>query len=196
MIPDPRCLVCTSPATRIAVEELRSKGASIRDIESRVRRSRSSIARHLKHAENPPLALRQRHRRQLAQPRRWKADGRCPTCGVLPDDPDPKALIRRAERALNYAETIVMKAVEDKDDRLALQALDRARASLEQLMKVHGMLHPGGVQDNRRVTNIFEGVPTDMLRAFLAALPPTDEGGATAGSTASSSRAALPAIKS
>jgi hypothetical protein len=196
MTKEPKCLVCTNPATRVAVEELRAKGASIRDIESRLHRSRSSIARHLKHAENPRLAVGRRRRRQLAQPRRWKADGRCPTCGVLPDDPDPKALIRRAERALHYAETILMKAIEEKDDRLALQALDRVRTSLEQLMKVHGMLHPDGVQDNRRVTNIFEGVPTDMLRAVLAALPSTVEEGATAEPTASPSRTALPIIKS
>jgi hypothetical protein len=167
---EPKCLVCTNPATRVAVEELRAKGASIRDIESRVHRSRSSIARHLKHAENPRLAVAQRQRRQLTQPRRWKIDGRCPTCGVLGDDPDPKALIRRAERALHYGETIVMKAVEDKDDRLALQALDRVRTSLDQLMKVHGLLHPDGVQDNRSVTNIFADVPTDEIRKILSGL--------------------------
>jgi hypothetical protein len=192
MTKEPKCLVCSDPATRVAVEELRAKGASIRDIESRVRRSRSSIARHLKHAENPRLAVGQRHRRQLTQPRQWKSDGRCPTCGVLPDDPDPKALIRRAERALHYGETIVMKAVEDKDDRLALQALDRVRTSLDQLMKVHGLLHPDGVQDNRRVTNIFEGVPSDTIRAIIAALDPLRE----EMPTPESRPAALPLIRS
>jgi hypothetical protein len=191
MTKEPKCLVCTNPATRVAVEELRAKGASIRDIESRVRRSRSSIARHLKHAENPRLAVGRRHRGQLTQPRRWKADGRCPTCGVLPDDPDPKALIRRAERALHYAETILMKAVEEKDDRLALQALDRVRTSLEQLMKVHGMLKQDGVQDSRTL-NIFHGIPTETLREIMAALDPLREGTPPADSRP----AALPIIRS
>jgi hypothetical protein len=33
-------------------------------------------------------------------------------------------------------------AVDDDDDRLALQGLDRVRTSLEQLLKVHGLLLP------------------------------------------------------
>jgi hypothetical protein len=110
---------------------------------------------------------------------------------VLPDDPDPKALIRRAERALHYAETILMKAVEEKDDRLALQALDRVRTSLEQLMKVHGMLKQDGVQDSRTL-NIFHGIPTETLREIMAALDPLREGTPPADSRP----AALPIIRS
>lgn len=65
-------------------------------------------------------------------------------CGIAADDADPKALVRRAERALYFGETIVMRAVDGDDDRLALQGLDRVRTSLEQLLKVHGLLQPDG----------------------------------------------------
>jgi hypothetical protein len=52
--------------------------------------------------------------------------------------------VKRAERTLFFGEQIMAKAIEDEDFRLALQALNQARASLEQLMKVHGLLQPEG----------------------------------------------------
>jgi hypothetical protein len=48
---------------------------------------------------------------------------RCPTCATLSADPDPKALIKRAERLLWLAESIAAKARKDDDARLASQVL-------------------------------------------------------------------------
>ena len=62
-----------------------------------------------------------------------------------------------------------MKAVEDKDDRLALQARDRERAVAGPAHEVHGLLHPDGAQDNRTM-NLFAGTPTDRLRELMPAL--------------------------
>jgi hypothetical protein len=50
--------------------------------------------------------------------------------------------VKRAERLLWLAETIPTKAQKNDDARLALQAVDRGRAPLEQLHKVHGLLAP------------------------------------------------------
>jgi hypothetical protein len=61
-----------------------------------------------------------------------------------------KALVERAERLLWLAKMIATKAQKDDDARLALQAVDRARASLEQLIKVHGPLPPDGIDRGDR----------------------------------------------
>lgn len=71
-------------------------------------------------------------------------NGRCQECGTQLEDANPQSLVKRAERLLWLAETIGAKAQKDDDARLALQAVDRARASLEQLLKVHGLLQPDG----------------------------------------------------
>lgn len=140
---EPKCLVCTEPATRIAVTELRAQGHSIRDIASRVDRSRASVCRHLKHAGISGRDKSAPKDQKSTQTRR-KTTGRCKACGTLADDPTPQALVKRAERTLFFGEQIMAKAIEDEDFRLALQALNQARASLEQLMKVHGLLQPEG----------------------------------------------------
>jgi hypothetical protein len=90
---------------------------------------------------------------------------------VSNDDPEPKALIRRAERALHFGETIVMRAVMEKDDRLALQGLDRVRAALELNLKVHGLL-AGDTQTDNRTVNIFQGWDREDVKRLLAQLPP------------------------
>jgi hypothetical protein len=53
---------------------------------------------------------------------------------------DAETLLRRAERLLWLAETIAAQAQKDDDARLALQAVDRARASMETMMRATGMI--------------------------------------------------------
>ena len=142
---EPRCSICSDPAKLVAVNQLAEAGRSIRDISAATKCARSSIGRHLLHsATRKPGALRKGGNGARSSQAGRLSGGRCPTCGVATDDADPKALIRRAERALYFGEAIVGRAVEESDDRLALQGLDRVRTSLEQLMKVNGLLQPDG----------------------------------------------------
>jgi hypothetical protein len=92
------------------------------------------------------------------------------------DDPSPKALVKRAERVLSFGEAILEKAIDDEDFRLALQAVDRTRSSLEQLMKVHGLLAPEGgsttIIDARRQSIELTGkLSTEFLRRVAARDP-------------------------
>jgi hypothetical protein len=170
MLREPRCSICANPSTSVAVAERRAKGDSLQQIASRLKLTKSSVARHAKHAQLPRVDLSPSSGRKSFQPKRGVA-GRCPTCGILATDADPKALIRRAERTLHYGETIVMKAVEEGDDRLALQGLDRVRTALELLLKVHGLLAPeGGITiDNRKqVISVLSDLSDDELRALIA----------------------------
>jgi hypothetical protein len=65
------------------------------------------------------------------------------------------------------------KAMEAEDYLLGLQALDRVPGSLEQLMKVHGLLQPDGANttiDNRKqVIQALANLGEDELRALIAA---------------------------
>lgn len=67
-----------------------------------------------------------------------------------------------------------MRAVEEKDDRLALQGLDRVRTSLDQLLKVHGLLVPDGaaqfVDARRQTIAVLGRFSSEELRAQLVAL--------------------------
>jgi hypothetical protein len=145
---EPKCLVCIDPATRVAVNELRSQKCSIRDIASRVNRSRASVARHLKHAEIPGRDSSAPSGRKSAQARRSVA-GRCLVCGLSSSATDSESLLRRAERLLWLAETIAAQAQRDDDARLALQAVDRARAAMDTMMRATGL--SGGDQVNINV---------------------------------------------
>jgi 16S rRNA G1207 methylase RsmC len=93
---------------------------------------------------------------------------------MLTDDPSPAALVKRAERALSFGEQIMAKAIEEEDFRLALQAVDRARASLEQLMKVHGLLQPDGatvvvnaeeMTERKALAVVVNAIPSEKRRA-------------------------------
>ncbi|HEY2473699.1 MAG TPA: hypothetical protein VGI19_02755 [Candidatus Cybelea sp.] len=150
---EPRCSICTDLAARTAVAKLSEEGASQRHIADRLKLAKSSVDRHLKHA-----IISGRHRSRAGRPKSPQAGrataGRCDKCGTLLDDPKPEALIKRAERVLAFGETIMQKALDDDDFRLALQAVDRARQSLDQLLKVHGLLQPeGGVTVNVAIDN-------------------------------------------
>jgi hypothetical protein len=80
--------------------------------------------------------------------------------------------VRRAERVLAFAEQIMQKAIDDEDFRLGLQALDRARGSLEQLMKVHGLLQSDGagttIDNRKQVIQVLAGLTDEQLRALIA----------------------------
>lgn len=153
MANEPKCHCCTDPATKVAVNELRSQKCSIRDIASRVGRSRASVARHLKHSKTPDEGAPPSRRRGLSQAGQPRHTGRCQSCGTLLDDPDPDALVKRAERLLWRAEMTADRAERDDDPRLMLQAVDRGRLSLDQLLKVVGKLNGDGVVVNVMVDN-------------------------------------------
>jgi hypothetical protein len=98
--------------------------------------------------------------------------GRCATCGTALDDPSPQALVKRAERVLAVGEQIMTKAIEDEDFRLGLQAIDRAKGSLDQLLKVHGILAPDGgvnvtIDARKQNAVVLASAPEPTLR-FLA----------------------------
>jgi hypothetical protein len=76
-------------------------------------------------------------------------------------------LLKRAERLMFYAETIVERAGADDDYRLQLQAIDRVKSSLELVMRAVGMIGPD-VQvtvDNRQV-NLYAAWSTSALEAL------------------------------
>ncbi|MGA9018172.1 MAG: hypothetical protein WB438_04460 [Candidatus Cybelea sp.] len=106
-------------------------------------------------------------------------DGRCGACGISVDKPEPEMLLKRAERLMFYAETIVERAGADDDYRLQLQAIDRVKSSLELVMRAVGMIGADvQVTVDARQQNAFVGWPTASLQAltdFAAAL----ESGAT-----------------
>jgi hypothetical protein len=175
---DSRCKICADADAIVAVAELRAKGASVRDISHRLSRPKSSIARHILHAlagKKPNCAatsLTGSEKRRVSHAGRKAgriADRRCRTCGLLAEDADPKQLVTRAERLLWLAEQIAAQAQKDDDARLALQAVDRARSSLEMLLRVHGLWQPDAVQDNRTV-NVFASRSREDLERILDGL--------------------------
>jgi hypothetical protein len=89
---------------------------------------------------------------------------------------DAQSLLRRAERILWIAETIAAQAQRDDDARLALQAVDRARSSLETMMRATGLI--GGdsqftVQIDARQQPManLAGLSTDELKALATGMP-------------------------
>lgn len=180
------CSICASERLADINRAIIQEGASIRDAAFRYNVSPSAVGRHLTKC----LQINRRGKgRSKAQklgggsgkvkpkgvlPRIVSDDGRCGACGQLVGESedqklDAKALLRRAERALYFGEGIVMKAVENEDDRLALQGLDRVKVLLDQLMRVHGMVGPDTVVNvDRRSLNLFEGLSEEQLRALKA----------------------------
>ena len=107
------------------------------------------------------------------------SSGRCASCGLSSEGSDPEALTRRAERLLSLAEGIAVKADLADDARLALLAVDKARQSLELLMKAAGVLRPDGavtvnvaLDASRRVDAWLGSLPAETLRAFVAGACP------------------------
>lgn len=116
---DAQCRVCSEPAVRIAVDELRAQNLSLREIAARMHRSKSSIGRHLQHVENPRRRGARKRGTNASQAGRLAKD-RCQTCGTSMTSTDAESLLKRVERLLWIAETIAAKAQADDDARLAL----------------------------------------------------------------------------
>jgi hypothetical protein len=177
-VKEPKCRVCSDPAAVVAVRELRDDGLSLTSISQRVKKSRSSIDRHLKHVDAPKPPSHG-HGRNVSQTRRRAKAGRCSSCGVSVENPEPSSLLKRAERILWIAETIAAQAQRDDDSRLALMAVDRARGALETMMRAVGMIGGDGQVvvnvDARRLEATVAQLSVDDLRR-LAALPSAVEG--------------------
>ena len=80
--------------------------------------------------------------------------------------------MKRAERALFYGEQTMARAIDNDDARLGLAALDRVKASLDQLMRVHGLLQPDGmnVTIDKREQNlaIIATLSEEEIRQLIA----------------------------
>lgn len=142
MTKEPRCSICTNPAALVAVNELIAQGKSIRDVAGQTKRTRSSIHRHVGHSkrEKTAAASRKSGGGATSSQAGRQTSGRCATCGLSMSETDAQSLLRRAERILWIAETIAAQAQRDDDARLALQAVDRARSSLETMMRATGLI--------------------------------------------------------
>jgi hypothetical protein len=167
----PQCLICIEPATRVAVDELRSQGLSIRDIASKTRRTRASVHRHLRHAAGKPGSVGAQAVARTSSQARRSTSGRCAACGLMMTATDAESLLRRAERLLWLAETIAAQAQKDDDARLALQAVDRARASMETMMRGTGLIGGEGqvtvnIDARKRVVELLSGFHEATIRAF------------------------------
>lgn len=181
MLSEPRCSICADPTAKVAVAELISKGGTVRGIASRLKIAKSNVGRHVAHAglKKDGISTERGSRGRASQAGHVIAGGRCPTCGLHVDGVDPEALIRRAERSLHFGEEIVMRAVQERDDRTGLQGLDRVRTALELLLRVHGRLVPDSastyIDARRQQVAILGELTTDELRTLIAGA--TLEGG-------------------
>jgi hypothetical protein len=172
-----QCSICSHPQGAAISKDL-AAGASIRSAASRFGVTPAAVHRHLggclkvtRREKAPEKPGRDRSSvkagkvSRFAPPLQSEADeGRCDTCGISQADPKPDGLIRRAERLLWLAEQIAVKADRDEDARLALQAVDRARMGLEQLMKVHGLLGSDAITVDNRSVNIYEALTPEERR--------------------------------
>jgi hypothetical protein len=183
--PGKTCTICASPDL-ITLQKLLTEGVPLLDIVARFPAiKKSALSRHsINHMGRKGTGGHASrgsgsgsHKR--AGGKSHPDDGRCAACGVAVDKPEPEMLLKRAERLMHFAETIVERAGADDDYRLQLQAIDRVKSSLELVMRAVGMIGPD-VQvnvDNRQV-NLYAGWSTSALEAlqtFHAAL----ESGAT-----------------
>lgn len=142
------CSICSHEKTAEITKAL-AAGDSVRVAAARFGVTPASVGRHLRGCLQTERRA-EKSRRDAAPANetdasRFATGGtRCATCGIDRASPEPAALVRRAERILWIAETIAGQAQEGDDARLALQAVDRARTSLDQLLKVYGLLQPDG----------------------------------------------------
>lgn len=173
------CSICSHPQTASMAKEI-AAGGSNRTVAARFGVTRAAVQRHRvnclrmpRKAESTPPRPRG-HDDPAGSPR---FDSSAPA--------DPKMLLRRAERLLDDAQTILSRATDAQDDRLALQAVRETRSSLELLMKAHGLLTPeSAVTVNIDARRAFDAKLADLsaeeLRALAygkpIALPPTIEG--------------------
>jgi hypothetical protein len=167
------CSICSHPQLAEIDKLLVRDAGSKADCAVRFNVSESAVQRHrTRHLGLAPRAARGPKNPSLkGSPQKSRfatgADGRCSQCGISLEKAEPETLLKRAERLMFYAETIVERAARDDDYRLQLQAIDRARQALELTMKAVGMLQPENltVIDNRQV-NQFAGWSTPALVAI------------------------------
>ncbi len=141
-----QCNACKHPRSGDIAKAI-AEGGSNSVLATRFEITESSLQRHRVNCLRAPRKARESRRDDASTKAGTSVrfeNGRCHECGTLIEDAAPQALIKRAERLLWLAETIAAQAQKDDDARLALQAVDRARGSLEQLLKVHGLLQPDG----------------------------------------------------
>jgi hypothetical protein len=178
----PASCKCCTHAESAELNKRLAAGGTNRSIAERFKVSTMSVQRHRVNCLRLPRKVEKSaapvEADRAAGAERFATDQgeRCQLCGILADDPDPRALIRRAERALSIGETIVLRAATGGDDLLALRGLDRVRSSLELLMKAYGMLgsEGGTVIDARTQIVAVANLTTDELRrlARIADVPP------------------------
>jgi hypothetical protein len=177
----PRACRCCTPQEAGEIAKAIANGASNSAVAARFGLDDSSVQRHrVRHLKAPRKAQRSGECREDSvrggSPR--FDSGRCHSCGTQLDDPNPQALIKRAEVALHQGERILETAVSSEDFNLALRALDRVRASLDQLLKVHGLLQPEGgtvvnvaVENRRKAEDLLSQLTVEELRALAYGKP-------------------------
>lgn len=171
-----KCSTCSHPEL-VAIQLEVAQGVPYSDLGARYGLQKSSISRHFaNHVPRGNAATRSHSRGRkdgaaVKDSATSRSTGRCESCGQVTNDGEalePQALVRRAERLLNVAEGIALRAEADNDNRLCLMSLDRAQRSLEALLKVAGLLKPEHVIVERQVNIYAEW--TDSALQCLSAL--------------------------
>lgn len=172
------CTVCKSKDLS-ELQKLAAQGASHTELATRFSPlTESSIQRHLANHIPRDKNIKPGGRGPSKVPGakgakgpRFASEGRCPQCSQVVGETTEKLsaeqIIKRAERVLFFAESIVTKAQENEDARLALQGVDRCQRSIDTLARIAGLLKNEVVIDNRQI-NIYENWQTEPLRALEA----------------------------
>lgn len=161
----PACSVCSHPQTAAIAKDIAS-GGSNRSVAARFGVSRAAVQRHRVNC------LRMPRKAENTPARRSVADGPGSARFASSSMPaDPKMLLQRAERLLDDAQTILSRATDAEDDRLALQAVREVRSSLELVMKAHGMLtSEAAITINVDARRAFDAKLADLTAEELRAI--------------------------
>jgi len=170
------CTICTNPKL-LEIQESIVRQVPYENIASRFGLTDSSISRHsIKHMGRGKTTTRGLNRpgsirTGKAQQSHSRPDNsRCPQCSQLVGETTEKLsaeeIIKRAERVLFFAESIVTKAQENEDARLALQGVDRCQRSIDTLARIAGLLKSDTQVTINQTTNIYESWATEALFAI------------------------------
>ncbi len=177
------CTACSHEQAGDIAKEL-AQGVPFSDVAFRFNLKKSSIARHavnclhmvrsgkkqVSRAKTPHSVRENDLKRRSYRPASSQRTGRCDACGLSRDEIEPEALLRRAERILWLAETIAARAHAEDDSRLVLQAVDRARAALETMLKATGAIADVNAKIDARSVNVFANLPPRALEELLEIL--------------------------
>lgn len=146
------CTICVSPQAN-AIARAVADGTSDEQISLRFGLGESSVLRHrIEHLKAP---RRPKDREKAASSKGSVKAGnsrrfdsrpaaappeRCPTCGILKDDPSDEMLRRRSEAAAWEMERFVRVAVDAGDIRLGLACMDRFTRQMDQVLKIRGLI--------------------------------------------------------